>query len=256
MEVEKICEEKIKLREFFDHGLPGEFKYFTLAHFVPILLLLGIIFILFKYQEKIRSLKNEDLIRLTLAFVMIIADMSYFWHKMYIGADIKDHLPITVCGWTAILGGFMLLSKRQTLFDIVYFFALAGSINALITPAVITDNGPTHFRYYQFWIEHLSIFIAVFYMIAVHKFRPNLKSAFKSMGALIMLTIIALYVNANIEGANYLFLSSTENGDSALNFLPTNIGLRIVIMGSIISVLYFIAYLPWIIKDKDLKKVN
>ena len=244
------------MKEFFDHGLPGEFEYFTLAHLVPILLLLVIIFMLFKFQEKLRELKNEDLIRLTLAFIMIIADMSYFWHKMYIGADIKDHLPITVCGWTAILGGFMLLSKRQTLFDIVYFFALAGSINALITPAVITDNGPAHFRYYQFWIEHLSIFVAVFYMIAVHKFRPNIKSAFKSMGALIVLTLIAIYVNYNIDGANYLFLSSTENGDSALNFLPTNIGLRILIMGSIISTLYFLAYLPWLIKDNRLKKVN
>ena len=242
------------IKRFFDHGVAGELQYFTLPHLIPIALLVITVILIYKYQDKIRAYKKEDNIRLVLAFTLIIADMSYFWHKMYIGAEIRNHLPITICGWSAILGGFMLLSKKQALFDIVYFWVLAGSINALITPAVITDNGPTHFRYYQFWIEHIGIFIAVFYMIFVFGYKVNVKSIIRSASVLILLTLLAIYVNSNIEGANYLFLATTENGESVLDFLPSNLGLRLLVMGGVISVLYFLAYLPWIFINK--KEIN
>lgn len=238
------------VKQFFDHGVPGEFQYFTLPHLIPILLLITVVYFIYKYRENIRNYKNEDNIRLVLAFVMIISDMSYFWHKMYIGAEIRNHLPITICGWSAILGAFMLMSKKQSLFDIVYFWVLAGSINALITPAVIIDNGPTHFRYYQFWIEHTSIFIAVFYMMFVHQFKINFKSLIKAISAILVMAVIAIYVNSNIEGANYLFLSSTEAGESVLNFLPSNLGLRLLIMASILFTMFGIAYVPWIFIKK------
>lgn len=243
----------ILLSSFLEHGEPGEFSYFTLPHFLPILVMLALIFLLYRYGHKLRDWKHEEKLRYTFAIIVLLSDMTYFWHKIYLGdiagmadtPNIANHLPITVCGWAAMMSGYMLLSKNKGFFEVVYFFVLAGSINALITPAVITDNGPTHFRYYQFWIEHTSIFVAVFYMIFVFDYKIKLKSMFKSFAVMVILAIIAIYVNANVEGANYLFLSTTEAGDSALNFLPTNLGLRLLIMSSIVGVLYFLAYLPW-----------
>lgn len=242
------------IKRFFDHGTPGEFQYFTLPHFIPILLMILIIYLIYKYRDKIREWKHEDTIRLVLAMTLIFADMSYFWHKIYIGAEIRNHLPITICGWAALLSGFMLLSKKQGLFDIVYFWVLAGSINALITPAVIIDNGPTHFRYYQFWIEHTSIFIAVFYMLFVHKFKVNFKSFIRAFIAIIVMALIAIYVNSNIEGANYLFLATTEAGESVLNFLPSNLGMRLLVMSGILFTMFGAAYVPWIYINKKQKQ--
>ena len=237
--------------QFLQHGEMGEFSYFSFAHFAPIFIMFLIIFLLYRFRKQIREYKNEDMIRIILAALLLFSDSSYFWHKIYLQvAEPANHLPITICGWAAILSAFMLLTKKQGLFDVVYFFVLAGSSNALITPAVIMDNGPTHFRYYQFWLEHTSIFIAVFYMIFVWGYRINLKSMFRSFAVLLVLGVIALLVNNGIEGANYLFLATTEAGDSALNFLPENLGLRILIMGSIITTLYILAYLPWFFLNK------
>jgi hypothetical integral membrane protein (TIGR02206 family) len=243
---------------FLDHGVEGEFQYFSLAHFIPIVIMLGCIFLLYKYGDKLKNWKHEENFRIAFAIIILLSDMVYFWHKIYLGdvagfantPNIANHLPITVCGWAAMMSGYMLMTKKRGLFEVVYFFVLAGSINALITPAVIIDNGPTHFRYYQFWIEHTSIFIAVFYMIFVFGYKVNVKSIFKSLGVMIVLTIIAIVVNINVEGANYLFLSTTEAGDSVLNFLPSNLGLRILIMGAVVGTLYFLAYLPWIFINK------
>lgn len=242
------------MQRFFDHGMEGEFTYFSLAHFTPIIIMLVVIYLLYRYRNQIRNWKYEENARIIFAAVILLSDMSYFWHKIYIGANVANHLPITVCGWAAILSAFMLMTKKKGLFDVVYFFVIAGSLNALITPAVIMDNGPTHFRYYQFWIEHTSIFIAVFYMIFVWGNTINLKSMIRSGVVLVILGALAIYVNANISGANYLFLSTTEAGDSVLNFLPSNLGLRLLVMGGAIGTLYFLAYLPWMFINR--KKIG
>ncbi|ERJ12679.1 YwaF family protein [Haloplasma contractile] len=239
--------------EFFNVGVEGEFAYFTLAHFLPILIAISIIVIVYKKQDFLRSFKFEPNLRLILAFTLIVAEMSYFWQKMYIGSDIKDHLPLTICGWTAIFTALLLLSHNKFLFDVVYFWALAGSLNALITPAVIVDSGPMHFRYYQFWVMHLGIFIGLFYMIFVYKMRPTFVSFVKSYVLLAIFGVFCIYVNRLIPGANYLFLASTEAGGSALNFLPSNIVQRALVMGVLMLLLYFTAYLPYFIRDRRLK---
>ena len=64
---------------------------------------------------------------------------------------------------------------------------------ALITPTVITYTGPTRFRYYQFWVEHTLGYIAIFYMIFVHKMRPTVRSAIKSYIALAVLAYLPWY---------------------------------------------------------------
>lgn len=243
--------------DFFQHGVPNEFSYFSIAHLMPIFIMGVLIYLIYRYRAQIRNWKHEETLRIVMAAVLLLSDSAYFWHKIYLQVgEPADHLPITVCGWAAVMAAFMLLTKRRGIFDVVYFFVLAGSSNALITPAVIMDNGPTHFRYYQFWIEHTSIFIAVFYMLFVYGYRINFKSMLRSFGVLLLLGAIAITVNSVIPNANYLFLATTEVGDSVLNFLPSSFALRLLIMASLISVLYVLAYLPWFFINRKEKNKN
>lgn len=187
--------------------------------------------------------------------------MSYYWRLIAIpslGPNPVDHLPISVCGWVAIFASYMVIGKSQTLFDISYFWALTGSVFALITPTVISYTGPTRFRYYQFWTEHLVIYIAIFYMIFVHKMRPNKKSFLKAYIGIVLLAIIAYFANRLIgPGANYLFMARPEDTPSILDILPPNFALRIFVMVSAITLLFVLVYLPWHIKDKKaLKKAE
>ncbi len=242
---------------FFGQGEQIEFRNFTLAHFVPILVLLGIIFCIYKFREKIRNAKHEKKIAMALAFIAIVSEMSYYWRLVGIPAlqpNPMDHLPITVCGWAVVFCAFLVVTKNQTLFDIAYFWLLSGSVFALITPTVISYCGPTRFRYYQFWTEHTIGYIIVFYMIFVHNMRPTVKSAIKAYGSLVLLAVIAYWANDMLgPGANYLFMASPESTPSVLDILPPNFALRILVMASVITVLFGVAYLPWYIKDKKAK---
>ncbi|MBQ2943658.1 MAG: TIGR02206 family membrane protein [Ruminococcus sp.] len=243
---------------FFGKGENVEFENFTLAHFLPILLATGVIFLVYFLRDKIREWKYEKSIRYILAFALIISEMAYYWRLVAVpslGPNPIDHLPITVCGWAVVFCSFMVVGKSQTLFDISYFWLLCGSVFALATPTVISFTGPTRFRYYQFWAEHLLGFIAIFYMIFVHKFRPTWRSMLKSYIALALLAVVAYFTNDMLgEGANYLFMARPESTPSILDVLPSNFALRLIIMAAVVSALFFVMYLPWLIKDLRTKK--
>jgi hypothetical integral membrane protein (TIGR02206 family) len=243
---------------FFGKGDEVEFHNFSLAHLLPILSAILVIFLIYRCRNKLRGAKHESTIRMALAFTMIICEMSYFWRLVGI-TDLQpnpvDHLPITVCGWAIIMGSYMVATKSQSLFDIVYFWVFAGTIFALITPTVITHTGPTRFRYYQFWLEHTLGYVAVFYMIFVHKLRPTFKSAVKSYSVLCVLAAVAFAANRIIgPGANYLFMAKPEDTPSILDVLPPSFAIRMLVMAAVVTLLFFLSYLPWLIRDRRAKK--
>ena len=213
---------------------------------------------IYRFRDGIRDLKGEMNLRYAMAFTLIVCEMAYFWRLIAVPSlnpNVVDNLPITVCGWVCVFASYMVIGKSQTLFDICYFWSFAGSTFALITPTVITYTGPTRFRYYQFWIEHLMTFVALFYMIFVHKMRPTKRSIVKAYAGLTVLAVIAYFANQLIgPGANYLYMAKPEDTPSILDFLPPNFALRILIMAAVITVMFLLAYLPWFIKDRKAKK--
>ena len=239
---------------FLGEGETAEFANFTLAHFMPILFAVAVILLIRTFRERIASFRHENTLRYILAFILILSDMSYYWRLIALpelGPNPIDHLPITVCGWAVIMCSYMVAGKNQTLFDISYFWLFSGSLFALLTPTVITYTGPTRFRYYQFWIEHTFGSLALFYMIFVHKMRPTWRSMAKSYVALIVLALVAYGTNQMLgPGANYLFMAKPEDTPSVLDILPPNFVLRILIMAGVITLMFFLAYLPWFLKDK------
>lgn len=246
------------LQYFFGKGEQVEFTNFSAAHFIPILAAVALIFAISAFRKQLRGWRHEEALRYVLAFALIISEMSYFWRLVGVpslGANPVDHLPITVCGWAVIFASYMVIGKSQSLFDICYFWLFSGSIFALLTPTVITYTGPTRFRYYQFWLEHTLGYIAIFYMIFVHGMRPTVRSAVKAYAALIALAGIAYFANQMLgPGANYLFMAKPEDTPSILDILPPNFALRIAVMAAVVTLLFFLSYLPWYLKDRKAAK--
>ena len=236
---------------FFGEGTLPEFALFTPAHFAPVMLMLAVIALIRRFREKIRCSRHEETLRYILAFALIICDMSYYWRLVGMPSlhpGPVEHLPI--CGWAVIFSSYMLVGKKQALFDISYFWLLSGSLFALITPTPLTYTGITRFRYYQFWLEHTLGYVAIFYMIFVHGMRPTVKSAIRSYAALVVMAVIAYLVNQMIPGANYLYMARPEAAPSVLDILPADFVLRTSIIVAVITLMYVLAYLPWAMIDR------
>ena len=239
---------------FFGEGDQQEFSLFSPAHILPILLMIGTIVLIYRKRDRIRQYRYEENLRYILGFALIICDMSYYWRLVgspWLHPGPVENLPIGVCTWAVIFSSFMVIGKKQTLFDICYFWLLSGSLFALLTPTPLTFTGPTRFRYYQFWLEHTLGYVAIFYMIFVHEMRPTVRSAIKSYAALLVLVVIAYYVNSMIPGANYLYMARPEAAPSVLDILPPNFALRVSIMAAVITLMYGLAYLPWYLRDRQ-----
>ena len=244
------------LTYFFGQGTETEFSLFTAAHAAPVLVMLLVIWLIYRNRDRLARSRWEEKLRYGLAFMLIVCDMSYYWRLSAIPAlsgGAVESLPIGICTWTVIFCSFMMVGKSQNLFDIVYFWLFSGSLFALITPTPLTYTGPTRYRYYQFWLEHTLGYISVFYMIFVHKMRPTVRSAVKSMIAMTVMVLIAYWANTMIPGANYLYMARPEAAPSVLDILPPNFALRVSIMAFAMVVMYVLAYLPWYCKDKKPK---
>ena len=241
------------VRYFFGEGTEPEFFLFTPAHFAPILVAALLIFLIFRFRKPLQNCKYEYAFRYALAFILIISEMGYYWRLVgmpELGPNPIDNLPIAACGWAAIFLSYAVIGKSQTLFDFSYFWLFSGSLFALITPT-LEFAGPTRFRYYQFWTEHLFIYITLFYLMFVHNMRPTFRSAVKSYLALLVMAVIAYCTNVYLGGeANYLFLAKLP---SLLDILPNITVVRIGVMALVITVMYVLAYLPWYLKDRKNK---
>ncbi len=240
-------------RYFFGAGITPEFSLFTPAHLIPIALLGVVLFLLYRYRDSLKNLKNETNLRYILGFALIICDMSYYWRlasSPWLSGGPVEHLPLGVCQWSVIFCAFMVIGKSQRLFDIAYFWLLSGSLFALITPTPLTYCGPTRFRYYQFWLEHSLGYVAIFYMTFVHGMRPNRRSLIRSYCALLAMAVLAAWVNHLIPGANYLYMARPESAPSVLDILPPHYGLRVCIIVVVITAMFLLAYLPWYLKDR------
>ncbi|MBQ7314589.1 MAG: TIGR02206 family membrane protein [Clostridia bacterium] len=246
---------------FFGYSTEQDFRYWSLAHFLPIILLGVAIFLTFKYKDKIRSFKHEETLRFILGGLMIFNEAFYYWRLLYVGnggsADPKQlltYLPLQVCEWTAWLAAFMLMKKSRHLYDICFYVSLTLGLIPLFTPAVIMQAGPGYARYYQFWIEHLVPIYAIFYMMAVHNFRASYKRVYKPFAMLGILATFAIIANTKIENANFMYLASGTDGDSIANLLPESIPVRILLYLGILIVLFALLSLPEILSEIKKKR--
>ena len=248
---------------FFGYGEEGNFKYWSLAHFAPIVLMGVVIYLIFRYREALRNWKHEENLRYALGISLIICEMSYYWRISYVGPgklgefNILDKLPLQICGWTCIFAAIMLFKKSRAMYDICFFIALTLGIFPLMTPAVISTTGPGYYRYYQFWLEHILPPIAVFYMTFVHGFRSKKTGMLKAAAFLAVLAPLAILANfkfpelvADMEpgyNPNYLYLAvgTMDGGGSLMDVLmkiAPDIWTRILVLGFVVAALFFAAY--------------
>lgn len=241
---------------FFGYGEKGDFTYFSFWHFLPIALLIAAILLTYRFRAKIASSKHEKTFRLILGAAMLFTEMAYFWRLLYIGnSDLGEHtlltrLPFQVCEWTCIFAVFMVLTENKHFFDIDVVVCLTLGITPLFLPAVIQRTGPTYFRYYQFWLEHLLPIYAVFYMMFVKGFRYDAKTIYKPILFLVILAAICMYFNAKIPEATYMYLQGDDLGETLTALLPENQFGRAAVFLPILIVLVALHSLVFLLIDK------
>ena len=205
---------------------------FGFWHILPIGLLILAMILTTNRRQQIRNWKYETKFRYILSFVMLMAEMSYFWRILYVGNENKGNslmtkLPIQLCQWGLICCVYMIISLNDTLFGINYFITFFGAGIAIVSPIVISRTGPTYYRYYQFWLEHLLPIYATYYAMMVHKKRPKYHHIWITCAGMLIMSIPATIANMTFPEANYLYLKLN------IPFMPDNYMIRVIIYSAI-----------------------
>lgn len=247
---------------FFGYGENGDFKYWSFAHFAPLLLFAVAVYLLFRYRAVIREWRHEENLRFGLGIAMIICEMSYYWRLLYVGPgelgeyNLLDKFPLQVCGWTCILAAIMMFKKSKFIYPICFYVCLTIGIFPLLTPAVISTAGPGYYRYYQYFLEHLLPPFAVLYMTFVHGYRVRMKDMLKGAGFLAVLAPLACLANHFLPklvptevgyNPNYLYLAvgTLDGGGSLMDVLmkiAPSLWMRLLVLAVVVAVMFFAAY--------------
>lgn len=240
--------------EFFDPNYNGEpFQLFGPKHLIIVVIVLAIILWLI-YGWKNPTEKGKRRARFLLAAVLLVWEGA--WHIWSLWTDtwtITYHLPLHICSLMVWLSIVMLITRSYRIYEFAYFIGMAGALQAFLTPEA-GIYGLWHFRAVQTLIVHGTLVIVPIYMTTKEGYRPTWKSFLRVAIGTNLYMFVIHFVNLAI-GSNYLFTVSKPPTASLLDVLgPWPIYLlSMEILGFVI---FFILYLPFIIKDMRTKRAQ
>lgn len=206
------------MQTFLSAYIQGEpFILFSPMHFsaLGIVLLANLMLCLwFKYACRSRGVQY---FRYWLAGAMLANELCYILWSVYAGVwSPKNSLPLQLCEAATFLSAFMLLKKSYAGFEIAYFWALGGSLQALLTPELYYPF--PHCMFFIFFFAHGALLTGIFYMMITQRFYPTNKSLWKTF-CITNLYMGAIAVVNLLTDGNYMFLARKPENASILDFL-------------------------------------
>jgi hypothetical integral membrane protein (TIGR02206 family) len=141
-----------------------------------------------------------------LALVLVGAEVGWWIYLATKGlsrSELATAFPLQLCDAAIFIAALALVLRRQLLVEITYFWGLAGSLQALITPDL-----PQHFPsfpYFQYYMAHGGIVAAaLFLVIGLHQW-PR-RGAVVRVGAITIGYVLLVGAIDAVTGANYMYL--------------------------------------------------
>ncbi|MDX6765500.1 MAG: TIGR02206 family membrane protein [Candidatus Methylacidiphilales bacterium] len=222
------------------------FVRFGLSHGVVMALTVVVPALLVMISRPDPTGRREATIRRALAFLMAgnMAALVIIGLQNP-GKDWLEFLPMHLCDWLGFIILGALLWKKQSLYDLAYFWGLAGTLHGVITPDL--QYGFPHPYFFTFHIGHSGLLASVAFLTFGCGLRPNRHSLPR---AILMLQVyFASAALANILlGENFGYLCAKPEHASLLDHLgpwPWYL-LSLQAMALVSFVIY---YLPWMAAD-------
>jgi len=229
----------------------GDFVPFSLSHFVAlgIIVLLNVVMVI--SLKKIHSKSLDKWFANSLALLLILQEISLsVWRITTDQWRAGTSLPLHLCGAAVVLSAVLLVTKKEQIYEIVYFWGFGGALQALMTPDIGPFSYP-HYRFFQFFVSHGAIVTATVYATFILGYRPFFRSIVKVFVITNIYMIFIAVFNYLFDG-NYLFICHKPETASLIDYLgpwPYYI-LSLEVVGLISFLIY---YSPFAIRDYVVK---
>jgi hypothetical integral membrane protein (TIGR02206 family) len=197
-----------------------------------------------------KRLRSRTLVRaISLAFAggLIATWALWYWLVATRGwLSPQTLLPMDLCDWATIAVIATLLWPNQRSYELAYFWALSGTLQALVTPELFYDF--PDLRFVVFFAFHGGTVAAVLFLTLGARMRPYFASIPRVLGWSSLYLVCALAVNWAF-GTNFGFLNAKPAKASLLDAMgPWPVYIAGLAGLAILYVL--VLYLPFFIADR------
>jgi hypothetical integral membrane protein (TIGR02206 family) len=151
------------------------------------------------------------------ALVLVADALSFVVAKLTAGTfSAKTDLPLALCDAALLVAAAACWWRTQTLVELTYFWGLAGTLQAVITPDL--SAGFPRLEFFQYLVGHLGIVLAAIYLVVGLRISPRRGAVVRTFLITVLYTGAVGLVDA-LSGANYMFLRRPPGNWTLLNLL-------------------------------------
>lgn len=158
--------------------------------------------------------------------------------------DVYTDLPLFLCDLTAVLLPWVMFAKNRKWLGILYFWAIAGTLQALITPDL--EEGFPSFHYFRYFFSHGGIVMAILYAVLVWKIHIGWKDFLNAI-LYAQIYLVGIHLFNHVLGSNYSYTLQKPPNPTILDFLGA--WPWYIFWGEIFMILLFLILLiPFLVK--------
>ena len=188
----------------FNEGLNHSLSMFDFLHLITLVFIILIFIIVYIFKNKLSSTINDRLFRIMLGIMLLVFELGFHVWVFSKGHYAIDMIPLTgFCAFTNLITVFALLANKPKLFNYIIYYALTGSMFALIF--VDMSYRFPHFRYFHYFIVHSGFLLASFYYLITNRLPIRFKYFFKASLCLFCYTFFVLIVDIILK-KNWFYL--------------------------------------------------
>ena len=228
----------------YDQTMNTNFVWFGAAHIAAIALSFCVPLVLATYARANPRLARA--IRFFLAAELIVTWVLWYWLIVARGwVSAQTLLPMDLCSWASIAAIVTLIRPNQRGFELAYFWAMTGTLQALVTPELFYDF--PDLRFIVFFAFHGGAIASVLFLVLGVGMRPWPASILRVFAASLIYLAVALATN-RIFRTNFGYLSAKPAKPSLLDLMgPWPV--YIVEVVGLAVMLVLILYSPFYIAD-------
>ena len=158
-----------------------------------------------------------DIISKSLGILLIGNEVGWVFYKLSLGHTYwAEFMPFELCTINAYLLGILLIFRPSyAIFEVVYFWAMAGTVHGIITPRLFA--GYPHYLFFEYFITHTGVVLAALILIFRYNWKVTWLSLCRSLLWLQVPALINLVFNFTFE-VNYMFMRELPKVSSVLDY--------------------------------------
>jgi hypothetical integral membrane protein (TIGR02206 family) len=150
--------------------------------------------------------------------VLLVADAATFVLDPFVTGHwhVRTSLPLALCDVALVVAAAACWWRHPLLVELTYFWGLAGTLQAVVTPDLSTTF--PHLEFFEYVVGHLGIVVAAVYLVVGLRLHPRRRAVWRVLAITVTYTAAVGLFDA-VTGSDYMFLRYRPRHWSLLNVL-------------------------------------